>query len=218
MKKIDCNMGRCAFCSSCSPAWLELTKLKKQTFLYRKGEQLFAEGKPVTGIYFMLSGAVKIHKKWGDEKDLIIRFATAGDILGIRGFGDVCYRATATALEHSEVCFIPSEHLKASFETNPGLSFKLMEVYAVELQKAEERMNNLAHMDVKGRVALTLKTLQEIFGQDEAGFLPVSISRQDIASYAGTTYETVFKIFSEWIAEGFIKTEGKRIQIRSRNF
>lgn len=206
-------MVTCTFCAVCSPAWLELTKLKKQTRRFRRGEQLFNEGNPADGIYFILSGAVKVHKKWEEGKELIIRFAKSRDILGVRGFCDTAYRATATTLETTEACYIPNEHLNASLDINPKLTRKLMEVYALELQKAEERMSNLAHMEVKGRVMATLRTLCDTFGQDETGFIKATVSRQDIASHAGTTYETIFKIFNEWVAIGFIKTEGKRIQI-----
>jgi CRP-like cAMP-binding protein len=215
MKKTSCDMETCFFCKVCPAEWLELTQLKKQSLFYKKGEQIFAEGTPATGIYFMLSGAVKVHKKWGD-KDLIIRFTTGGNILGVRGFGDTIYRASATSLEETHVCFIPNDHLQASLMINPSLSYKLMQFYASELHNAEQRMNDLAHRDVKGRVVETLLMLQDMFGEDKNHFLCITISRADIASYAGTTYETVFKIFTEWTALGWIKTEGKRIQIRDK--
>lgn len=213
MQKTDCDLSTCFFCQVCQPAWLELTRLKKQTFLFKKGEQLFAEGSPATGMYFLQKGIIKVHKQWGADKELIIRFATGGDILGIRGFGDTAFRVSATALEPALACFIPNEHLQASLQANPGLSYKLMQFYATELQKAEQRMNDLAHQDVKGRIAEALLLLQEQFGEDEQGFLKISISRQDLSSYVGTTYETLFKIFTEWTALGWIKTEGKRIQV-----
>lgn len=213
MQKIDCDLFTCFFCQGCQPPWLELTRLKKQTFSFKKGEQLFAEGDPATGMYFMQSGIIKVHKRWGSDKELIIRFATAGDILGIRGFGDTAFRVSATVLEPAIACFIPNDHLQASLQTNPGLSYKLMQFYAAELQNAEQRMNDLAHRDVKGRIAEALLLLQQQFGEDEQGFLKISISRQDIASYVGATYETLFKVFTEWTAMEWIKTEGKRIRI-----
>lgn len=214
MQQIDCNLSSCFFCKSCQPEWLELTRLKKRTIVFKKGEQLFTEGNQVTGMFFLLSGAVKVHKQWGGGKELIIRFATGGDIVGVRGFGDENFRVSATALEITKACFIPSEHLQASLLTNAALSYKLMQFYALELQKAEQRMSDLAHRDVKGRIAEMLLMLQDVFDKDEDGFLRVVLSRQDIASYAGTIYETVFKIFTEWTDSGIIKTEGKRMQIK----
>lgn len=74
-------------------------------------------------------------------------------------------------------------------------------------------MSELAHMDVKGRVAGALFVLREAFCCDNDGTIHITISRQDISAYAGTIYETVFKVFSEWIAAGIIATEGKRIRI-----
>lgn len=216
MKKTNCNLNSCFFCQGCSKEWLELTQLKKQTFLFKKNERLLNEGSAVTGMYFMLSGAVKVHKQWGYDKELIIRFARKGDILGIRGFGDTVYRISATALEETMACFIPDEHLQASLRINPALSYKLMLFYATELNNAEQRMSDLAHRDVKGRIADMLLMLHDTFGEGKDHFLQIILSRQDIAAYAGTTYETVFKIFTEWTASGWIKTDGKRIRIRNK--
>lgn len=215
MKKTNCDLKSCFFCQACSKEWLELTHIKKQTFLFKKNEQLLSEGAGVTGIYFMLSGAVKVHKRWG-EKELIIRFAKQGDILGIRGFGNTVYHISATAITETIACFIPEDHIRASLLINPILSYKLMQFYATELNNAEQRMSDLAHRDVKGRIAETLIMLQSVFGENKDHFLCLTLSRQDIAAYAGTTYETVFKIFTDWIASGWIKTDGKRIQIKDK--
>jgi len=211
--KASCDLSSCLFCQACIPEWKELTALKKQTLLFKKGEPIFSEGSLVKGMFFTLSGAVKVHKQWVDQKELIIRFATGGDVIGIRGFGDTTFRVSATALEPTKVCCIPHDHLQSSLVTNPALSYRLMQVYASELQRAEQRMSDLAHLGVKGRMAESLLMLKRTFGLDEEGFINITISRQDIASYAGTIYETVFKIFTEWINAGIIETAGKRIRI-----
>ena len=53
--------------------------------MVRKGKTIFKEGDPVEGIYFMYTGWVKIHKEWTHPKELILRFAGAGEIIGHRG-------------------------------------------------------------------------------------------------------------------------------------
>ncbi len=211
--KKECDLDSCLFCQSCSEEWLELTAIKRKTLFFKKGEQIFSEGQAVEGIFFMISGAVKIHKKGKDQRETIIRFARSNDVIGIRGFGDDTFRVSATALEPVCTCFIPAGHLEASLLTNPKLSHKLMQVYAEQLHYAEQRMADLAHMDVKGRIAAALLMLSSTFGEDQEGFIQATISRQDIASYSGTIYETLFKIFNEWAQAEVLATEGKRIKI-----
>jgi CRP/FNR family transcriptional regulator len=214
MQKSSCDISSCFLCKHCQPEWRHIISLQKQTYTFRKGETLFAEGSPVEGLFFILSGAVKMHKHWNGEKELIIRFANGGDIVGLRGLGSpLAYPITATALEPTKACFITTELLEASFKTNPALTYEVLHFYATELQRTEQRMSDLAHMDVKGRIAGALLAVQRSFGTGGDGFLNLAISRQDIASYAGTIYETVFKVFTEWRNTGVITTEGKRIRI-----
>ncbi len=74
-------------------------------------------------------------------------------------------------------------------------------------------MRDPAHMDVKGRIAGALLETAGFFGLDEQKFIAVAITRQDIASYSGTTYETVFKCFNELTQKKIISTSGKSIRI-----
>jgi CRP-like cAMP-binding protein len=72
---------------------------------------------------------------------------------------------------------------------------------------------SLAHMPVKGRIAQALLTLHAKFGTTEDGFIDINLSRQDLASYTGTTYETVFRIMNEMVLEGSIALSGKNIRV-----
>jgi CRP/FNR family transcriptional regulator len=82
-----------------------------------------------------------------------------------------------------------------------------------ELKQSERKMRNLAHMSVKGRVAEALISLQNQFGATVDGFINIDLSRQDLASYAGATYETVFRMMNELVSEKLISLSGKSICI-----
>lgn len=214
MPEISCDLSRCFLCTHCLPEWKELIAIRKRTIAIKKGKILFAAGDPVTGIYFVYSGALKISMPWSGGKELLLRFATPGTIAGYRAWGDEQYPVSAVALEDSRVCYIPNELFETLLRTNPSFSYSMLQVYADALQKAERRMRDLAHMDVKGRIALTLLELHQSFGAED-GTIPVPVSRQDIAAYAGTRYETVFKFLSELIAQKIISANGKQLRLHS---
>ncbi|HVW60896.1 MAG TPA: Crp/Fnr family transcriptional regulator [Puia sp.] len=217
MKKINhtCDLKSCFLCKRCLPEWLPAVEASRKTFYYKKGELIFREGEEVKGIYFVYSGKVKVHKKWGEEKELIIRFAQKGDILGHRGLGQQVgnYPISATALEPVQVCYIDLDFLQSTLKINYEFIYQLLLFFADELQESERKMRNLAHMQVKGRIAQALITLRDKFGITADGLIDVSLSRQDLASFAGTTYETVFRIINELTDDQLIRTEGKYIAI-----
>jgi CRP/FNR family transcriptional regulator len=214
MPESSCDLNSCFLCKNCIQDWSALIAIKKKTLLLKKGTLIFKEGSPVEGIFFLTEGAVKVYKQWGEERELIVRFAKAGDVLGHRGLGGAhLYPISATCLEDSKACYIPNSFLEATLQANPAFTYRLMQLYAVELQKAEQRMHDLALMEVRGRIALALQEIASLFGTDKEGYINIAITRQDIASYAGTTYETVFKFFTDLIAQQIITTTGKRIKI-----
>ena len=95
---------------------------------------------------------------------------------------------------------------------NQDYFLQLMMFFAEELKVSERKMRNLAHMPVKGRVAQALLTIAEKFGVRE-GIIDLPLSRQDLASYTGATYETVFRVLNELAEENLIKLSGKNIEI-----
>ncbi|MBS1732067.1 MAG: Crp/Fnr family transcriptional regulator [Bacteroidetes bacterium] len=218
MSAETCNLSSCFLCANCIPAWRELIAVKKETTHFKKGELIFKEGDKVNGIFFLYSGAVKVHKQWVDQKELIIRFTRQGDILGHRGLaaGDL-YPVSATALIASEACFISNAFLETILQADHTFTYRLMQLYSSELQKAEMRMRNLALMEVKGRIAETLLKLLDVFGIDAEGYMTVPVTRQDIAAYAGTTYETVFKFLKTLTTDKIISADGKSIKINAEN-
>lgn len=216
--KKSCDLNSCFFCRGCLKEWHPAIVVHKTTFTIKKGEEIFREGSPVTGIYFVEKGLVKVHRKWGENKELILRFAKDGDIIGHRGLGNEnVFPVTATALENGSVCFIPIPFFHTTLKVNHDFTYELMLFYARELQQSEKKMRNMAHMPVKGRLAYALLQLEEKFGTAEDGFINVQLTRQDIASYAGTTYETVFRILQEFSSINWIETNGKTYRLLDTN-
>lgn len=204
----------CFLCRHSLPEWQYAIAAHAEIVPFRKGQVLFSEGAPAEYFYFLHRGVVKVHKQWGPEKELIIKLAAPGDVLGHRGMGRVQQlEVTATALEQGEACRVASAFFLSSLKVNNDLAVSMMMLYAGELQEAERKMRNMAHMDVKGRIAETLLYMRGIFSTDAKGNINNLLSRQDLASHAGTTYETLFKVLNEWVQEGIIAATGKELRI-----
>lgn len=201
-------------CKLCLPEWHVAINGHKQNFIAKKGELIIREGEAVTGVYFVTSGNVKVHKKWGD-KELILRFANNGAILGHRGITSnlSVYPISATALETSEVCFVPTDFFKATLKVNHDFAYGMLMFYADELNSSEKKMRNLALMSVKSRLAVAILDLKDQFGLNNNGSLNLNLSRQDLAAYTGATYETVFRTMNELVAEKLIVLKDKMISI-----
>lgn len=212
----QCLKEDCFLCRNVTPEWLEMVRLKRSVLSYKKGDLVFKEGQEVTGIFFILFGKVKVDMAWGD-KSYIVRLAGEGSILGHRGYGlnDV-YPVSATALEPTTVCYIPTDLFRTLLKTNPELLYELTFFYADELKRTERRMKNLAHMPVKGRIAESLLYSDDVFGSDASGKLQFRMSRKDLASMSSTTYETVIRMLNELKEAGAIQLKEKDIWLTDK--
>jgi len=209
-----CDLKSCSLCRGCLKEWLPALDLHRKTFEFRKGDTLFEEGGEVKGIWFLISGIVKVHKKWGDDKSLIIRFVKPGDIFGHRALQEKLYPIAATALEPVTACLVEPDFFLSTLKVNHDYAYNLLLFMADELQESERRMRNLAHMPVKQRIAYCLLKLAEKFGLEENGTMKFAISRQDPAAYAGTIYETAFRAMNELVETQLVEIEQKRIVIK----
>jgi len=212
--KQECDLKSCFLCTSCIPDWLPAIAAHKKNIVLKKGQEIFKEGDPVEGIFFVYSGKVKVHKRWDDDKELILRFAKGGDILGHLGLGDdPLYPISATAVENTVVCYVKMDFFESTLNVNPQFAVKLMKLFANALQESEKRMRNLAHMPVKERIAQALLSLKTQFGLNADGYIDIELPKQDIASYAGVAYETFFKVTQEFLQGGLIEVNGKSFRL-----
>jgi len=199
---------------NCIAEWRPVLDQNREDRLIKKGAAIFTEGEPVSGVFFIAKGKVKIHQNWGSEKELILRFANSGDMLGYRGLGkEKIYPVTATSLEETSVFYLNMSVFEASLRVNPQLTYTLMDFYAHELEETEKRMRHIAHMEVKGRMVEALLLLQSKFGLNERGYIDIRLTKQDIASYVGATYETVSRMTAELQEQGIIASNGKEFRL-----
>lgn len=209
-----CDLKTCFLCQYSLKNWHQVISLNKKNITYKKGERIFNEGEEVNGIYFIYSGKVKVHKQWDASKEFIVRFAEDSDILGHMGFGDSnIYPVSATALEKVTVCYLSMDFFESTLEVNTVFTYNLMKFFANQLQEKDKKMRDLVHMSVKARIAQSLISLKNQFGENEDGYIAIELSRQDLSAFAGVSYETLFKVIVELSELNVIQTHERNYKI-----
>ena len=197
----------------CDKEWNDFINFHKEKFTFKKGEFIFQAGEKTNGLYIIDSGKIKITYKQYDGSERLIRLAKTGEVLGHRGFGGSwTYPISAFTLEDTKVSFIPVELFDTIAKINPKFTYNLMMFFAEELRKSEAIIK---HYPVKILVARALLDNFRAFGfeNENSTKLSYTLSRKDIASKAGTTYETVVRSLAEFNKQGLIKIDGKSIHI-----
>ncbi|MBM1107748.1 Crp/Fnr family transcriptional regulator [Aurantibacter crassamenti] len=195
-----------------SPVVSEFTKQRKQ-IRCKKGQQFIMEGAPVTGLFFLLHGKVKVLRTGLHGKEQIVRFAKEGEIIGHRGFGTKeTYSISAVAIEDCILCYFSIENIQELLRVEPIFTYDFMLFYANELNKSEDKVKSLSQMTVRERVIDTLLYVNRKFGR-KSSFISILLSRREYADYAGTTEEQVIRVLSALKKEKLITTKGKRIGI-----
>ncbi|WP_207421391.1 Crp/Fnr family transcriptional regulator [Desertivirga brevis] len=214
--KNKCDLKSCFLCQLVLPDWLPAIEARKRNIELKKGQQVFKEGDPVIGIYFVNKGTIKVHKRWDSEKELIIRFSKPGDVIGYLGLGlDPTYPVTTTALQPSVVCFLDLQFLENTLNVNSKFTVALVRLMATDLQESHKSMRDLAHMSVKARIAKAFISMKNQFGLRTDGSINLDINKQDIAAYAGASYETFFKVVTELSSNKIVEFYGKSFTIQN---
>lgn len=195
----------------CPREWIEFLDFHQKTMEFKAGAVIIQQGDPVSGIFSIRHGKVKVvMDDHGEER--LIRLAANGDILGHRGLGgDGHYPISSLALVPTTVTFLPLSVFHIVARTNAAFVHRLMMFFANELRQAEQLQ---LQMPVLNRVARSLMMNYDAFGlEPDTGQLTYTISRKEIASHATTTYESVIRSLADLAKRKVIRLDGKAIAI-----
>jgi CRP-like cAMP-binding protein len=193
---------------------LQVLMARKLEQVYRKGEILFKEDVPPSGIYYLVDGKAKKYKLDKDGREHIIYVANSGELLGYHAIlsGDN-YPDSASVMEDSLVVFIPKEDFLDAVRRSGELSRRLLSTLSHEFVVLTNSLTMFAQKSVRERLALQLVVVREKFKEKMEPGMPVEInmSRDDLANLVGTARENVVRTLSVFKSEGILETRGRKI-------
>jgi len=177
---------------------------------FAKGETIFEQDSPSDAVYAIASGRVKIFKMMPNGKDLILEVFGPGDPLGaVAVYMDRPFPAGASALEDTVCVLIPKREFFRLLETQPSLVRGLLLGITIRLVELTNRLAELTGGRIESRFARLFLKLGTEMGRPERGgtFIPLGLSRQELADMTGTTIETCIRIMSRWNKDAVVRTE-----------
>ncbi|MDE3155411.1 MAG: Crp/Fnr family transcriptional regulator [Acidobacteriota bacterium] len=183
---------------------------RSRVLTFPRGTTIFTEGSPSDQIFTIASGRVKIFKMTPAGKDVILEIFGPGDPLGaVAAYEGRPFPASAAALEDTVCVVIPRQAFFALLEERPSLTRGLLLGLTHRLVELTNRLADMSGVRIEPRVARLLLKLADESGREERGgiFIPLALSRQELADMTGTTIETCIRIMSRWGKQEIVRTE-----------
>ncbi len=172
---------------------------------FKKKQIIYSEGNHPNRLYFVLKGKVKVYKTNEDGKELVTDLFSPGDFLGhIALLEGTVYNDTAVALEDTELAVIPKEDFDELVNTNPEVAHKFIQLLAKNISVKETQLLGLAYNSLRKKVADALLTLQDKFQDHKKEKFIIDISRENLATIAGTATESLIRTLSDFRSESLI--------------
>jgi CRP-like cAMP-binding protein len=185
------------------------------TFNFKKGHALFMEGDKKKGIFFVKIGKIKCVKFDRNDREVIIKLATKGEMLGYSMvFTEVeHYEYCAVCMEDSKVCFLPYSMAKDEIQSNYELLKLIAQLQHKDMLSMVQVIMNGSIKNVRERIAYSIFMLKQTFGNDGEGYIDIAITREEIANMSATTTESSIRYMSEFQKDGIIHIKNRKIKI-----
>jgi CRP-like cAMP-binding protein len=108
-----------------------------------RGTYLFRRGEPVTGIFLIVEGVVRLGLD-GNPASFPWREVGRGSVVGLPAtLSDASYSLTAEVLEHCRLIFLPRQSLLDLLRQKPELCFQVMSILTEELTQTRTALERV---------------------------------------------------------------------------
>ena len=182
--------------------------------VYKKKQIIYTQGNHPNRLYYVLKGKVKTFRRNEDGKELVTDLFSPGDFLGyIALMESTVYKDTAEALEETELAIIPKEEFEELLNNNKEVSHKFISLLAKNISIKENQLLGLAYNSLRKKVAEALLLLQKKYQLAIEDDFVIDISRESLATIAGTATESLIRTLSDFRNEKMIEIKDGSIII-----
>ena len=175
------------------------------------GKNIMTVDQPGETVYILLDGSVKIYVDQLDGSEVILAFLGPGATFGELSLVDSLGRsASVVALEECNCLAMDRSSFHRCLKSVPDLSYNLAQLLSQRLRLANEQIQALSTLDVRGRVARQLVAFAEQYGQPAEAdgiLIPLRLTQTDVAALVGASRERVNQVIVDFKGSGFITVD-----------
>jgi CRP/FNR family transcriptional regulator, cyclic AMP receptor protein len=183
---------------------------------YPPGATLCLEGDPLTHVFILLDGWVKILSAGQDGRESVLALRSAGEIVGETA-GETTGRRNATmqAMVTVRALIVRYDRFSSFLDTHQAGNHAYRHVMTYRWSDAESMLRLRAVTNGGQRLAGLLIGLAERLGGQAEGVIEIALplSQDELASLAGTSRATVARALNGWRKRGLIRTGQRRITL-----
>ena len=191
----------------------ELSELNE--LLHRKsftaGNNVITVAQSSEVIYLLLDGSVKIYVDQIDGSEVILAFLGPGDTFGEMGLVDSAGRsASVLALENCACLAMDRGSFHRCLMNMSRLSYNLVRLLSRRLRLANEQIQALSTLDVRGRVARQFLAFAQTYDPEEGSGdvrIPLRLTQTDVASLVGASRERVNQVIVDFKDSGYLSVD-----------
>lgn len=184
---------------------------------YKKKQAVYIEGNHPQFLFYVVTGKVKTFKRNDDGKELVTALYSPGEFIGyVSLLEKSVYRDSAEALEESELAMIPVGEFEKIINSNWEVAKLFIKLLASHVAEKENQLLGLAYNSLRKKVADALLMLQKKYQTDDAVDFVIDITRENLATIAGTATESLIRTLSDFKAEKIINIKDGYISIINR--
>ncbi|HRP54784.1 response regulator [Agriterribacter sp.] len=203
--------------ASSGKAALQMLTENRNVNRYKKKQIIFSEGNHPNRLYYILSGKVKAFKINEEGKELVTELFSTGDFVGhIALLENAAYKYTAEALEDTELAVVPREDFDELIAKNQQIAHKFIQLLARNVSEKENQLLNLAYNSLRKKVANALLMIQNKYRKDKDESFAIDISRENLATVAGTATESLIRTLGDFKNEKLIEIHEGLIRILNK--
>jgi DNA-binding response OmpR family regulator/2-oxo-4-hydroxy-4-carboxy--5-ureidoimidazoline (OHCU) decarboxylase len=184
---------------------LKALQQDRDTNKFKKKQVIYAEGNHPINLFFIQKGKVKTFKRNDEGKEFVTELYNTGDFLGhIALLEGSTYKETAEAMEETELALIPREDFEELLNNHPEVAGQFIRMLANNVTAKEEQLVSLAYNSLRKKVAEALMQLRRKYGDEKEMPFAIDISRESLATIAGTATESVIRTLGSFREEKLI--------------